>query len=53
MSTSHSNNTVLVRVHVPQRACEPHAPYSTRMSPESTHKFMGFYMETSILDVTL
>ncbi len=27
--------------------------YSARMSPENTHKLMGFYMESSILSVIL
>ncbi len=29
-----------------------YTPYSTRMSPENTHKHMGLYMEVLILDVT-
>ncbi len=28
-------------------------PYSARMSPENTHKLMGFHMEDSILGVIL
>ncbi len=31
----------------------PYTPYSARMSPETTHKIMGFYMEVLILGVTL
>ncbi len=28
-----------------------HTPYNTRMIPENTHKFMGFYMEVLILGI--
>ncbi len=28
-------------------------PYSARMSPETTHKLMGFYMEVLILGIIL
>ncbi len=27
------------------RLLKPYTPYSARMSPENTHKLMGFYME--------
>ncbi len=30
-----------------------YTPYSARMSPENTHKLMGFYMEVLILGVIL
>ncbi len=30
-----------------------YTPYSTRMSPESTHKLMGFHMEVLVLGVIL
>ncbi len=30
-----------------------YTPYSARMSPENTHKVMGFYMEISILGFIL
>ncbi len=30
-----------------------YTPYSARMSPETTHKLMGFYMEVLILGAIL
>ncbi len=30
---------------------QPYMPYSARMSPETTHKLMRFYMEVLILGV--
>ncbi len=39
-----------LHVHV---CCQIHTLYSTRMSPENTHKLVGFYMEVLILGITL
>ncbi len=32
---------------------KPYTPYSARVSPENTHKLMGFYMEVLMLGVIL
>ncbi len=48
VSTKHGAH---VRTATLQARYGLYTPYSTRMSPENTHKLMGFYMEVLILGI--
>ncbi len=36
-----------------KESSQHYTPYSARMSPENTHKLMGFYMEVLVLGIIL